>query len=120
MTITRPARYWLDNLPDVLGNPRDKAIVDEILEIGGKVEQLITTRGGLVRGSSPPESFTLFLGHYRILKMAIQGKDRPSVEEFEYYPRQLNGDIQKGYVAITSEIDDIVRRSGDLLNQTTR
>lgn len=100
----------LDNLPQVLSNARDKAIVDEIMEIDAKVEDLIINKAGLIRSPRPPESFALFLGHYKILKLAIEGKERPRVDEFEYYPRKLNDDVKEAYDAIQREKDTILRK----------
>jgi hypothetical protein len=107
----------LDNLPEVLENPQDKAIVDAIMEIDGKIENLIINKGGLVRSPGPPESFNLFLGHYKILKLAVEGKERPKVAEFEYYPKRLNDDVKEAYEAIKHEIDDMLRRYERLLTE---
>lgn len=98
----------LDHISEVLGDPQDKAIVNEIIEIDGKIEQLIINNGGLVRTLGPPESFSLFLGHYKILKLAIDGKETPQIKEFEYYPRQLNDDVNNAFDAIKLEVDEIV------------
>lgn len=107
----------LDNLPAVLENPKDKAIVDAILEIDSKIESLIINKGGLVRSPGPPESFNLFLGHYKILKLAVEGKERPHVAEFEYYPRKFNDDVKEAYKAIKNEIDDMLQRYERLLKE---
>ena len=60
----------------------------EIMEIDAK-EELIINKGGLIRSPGPPESFNLFLGHYKILKLAVEGKETPKVAEFEYFPRPM-------------------------------
>ena len=105
----------LDHVTEALNDPQDKAIVEEIVEIDDKMEELIITNGGLVRSPGPPESFSLFLGHYKILKLAIEGKETPKVTEFEYYPRQLNDDVNQAYDTIRREIDEIVARYENLL-----
>lgn len=109
----------LDNLPEVLENPKDKAIVDAILEIDSKIESLIINKGGLVRSPGPPESFNLFLGHYKILKLAVEGEERLHVAEFEYYPRKFNDDVKEAYQAIKNEIDEILDRYERLLKEET-
>lgn len=100
----------LDNLPEVLENPQDKAIVERIMEIDAKIEELIINKMGLVRTPGPPESFDLFLGHYKALTLAMAGEERPNIAEFEYYPRKLNEDIKEAYEAIQREREDILRR----------
>lgn len=100
----------LDHLPEVMKNAQDKAIVGEIMEIDVKIEDLIINKAGLVRSPGSPESFDLFLGHYKTLKLAIDGRERPRVAEFEYYPRKLNDDVKEAYEAIQRERDDILRR----------
>lgn len=109
----------LDNLLEVLENPKDKAIVDAILEIDSKIESLIINKGGLVRSPGPPESFNLFLGHYKILKLAVEGEERLHVAEFEYYPRKFNDDVKEAYQAIKNEIDEILDRYERLLKEET-
>lgn len=107
----------LDHLPEVLNNAHDKAIVDEIMEIDARVEDLIINKAGLVRSPGPPESFYIFLGHYKTLKLAIEGKERPRVAEFEYYPRKLNNDVKGAYEAIQREIDETLRRYESLAKE---
>ena len=105
----------LDHLPEVLKNPQDKALVDAIMDIDAKIENLIITKGGLVSSSEPPESFKLFLGHYRILKFAIDGNERTYVTEFEYYPREINTDVRKTHYKIKLEIDEMLLKYEHLL-----
>lgn len=105
----------LDHVPEVLNNPRDKAIVDEIMNIDKKVEDLILSKAGLVRGSKPPDSFGLFLGHYKLLKLKLEGKETLGVKEYEYYPRSLNEDVDKGYESIKGEIDRTIIRYESIL-----
>ena len=50
----------LDNLPEVLTNPQDKALVNAIMDVDAKIESLIINKGGLVSGSEHPKSFKLF------------------------------------------------------------
>ena len=106
-----PAKWHLlDHLPEVLGNDQDKAIVDEIMRIGAKLEELIISKGGLIRGPERPKSFGLYLGHRSILKLAIEGKERPNVADFQYYPSQLNDEVKEAYDAIQSERADLLTR----------
>lgn len=110
----------LDNLLDVLGNQQDKAILDEIMEINAKIEKLIIGKGGFIRSPGPPESFHLFLGHNKILKLAIEGnKERPHVSEFEYYPRELDIDVKEAYNAIRNERDEMLQKYESILKKET-
>ena len=105
----------LDHITEVVGNPQDKAIVDEIMNIDRKVEDLILNKAGLVRGPRPPESFGLFLGHYKLLKLKWEGKENLGVKEYQYYPRRLNEDVDKDYEAIKSEIDKTILKYESVL-----
>jgi hypothetical protein len=105
----------LDHITDVLGNPQDRAIVDLIVDIDAKVENLIISKAGLVHAARPPESFELFLGHYKVLKLALEGKETPKVREFEYYPRNLNEDVKKAFETIKKEIDGTLVRYESIL-----
>jgi len=105
----------LDHITEVVGNPQDKAIVDEIMNIDRKVEDLILNKAGLVRGPRPPESFGLFLGHYKLLKLKWEGKENLGVKEYQYYPRSLNEDVDKDYEAIKSEIDKTILKYESVL-----
>lgn len=116
------AANWrlLDHIPEVIKNRQDKAIVDEIIKIDAKIEELIINKGGLVRSPRPPQSFSLFLGHYKILKLALEGKERPHVAELEYYPRKLNKDVEEAHQKIIKEIDDMMEKYEMLLKKETR
>ena len=105
----------LDHITEVVSNPQDKAIVDEIMNIDRKVEDLILNKAGLVRGPRPPESFGLFLGHYKLLKLKWEGKENLGVKEYQYYPRSLNEDVDKDYEAIKSEIDKTILKYESVL-----
>jgi hypothetical protein len=106
----------LNNLPAVLENPRDKAIVNEIIDVDAKIEDLIINKGGFIRSPGPPESFILFLIHYIILKLAIDGKEIPQVSDFELYPRELNEDVKVACDTIKRDIDNMLSKYEPLLN----
>lgn len=91
--------------------------MDAILDTDSKIENLIINKGGLVRSTGPPESFFLFLGHYKLLKLAVDGKERPHVAELEYYPRKLDDDVEEAYNAIKLEIDDLLKKYESILKQ---
>lgn len=113
----------LDNIPAVLRNKQDKAILDEIMEINAKIEKLIVCKGGFIRSPGlpgPPESFHMFLGHNKILKLAIEGKERPHVSEFEYYPRKFDNDVIEAYNAISNERDEMLQKYESILKEETR
>ena len=99
-----------------MADPIDGPIASTILDIDGKIENLIINKGGLVRGTRPPDSFKLFLGHYQLLKLAMQGKKIvPKADE--YYPRQLDEDVKMAYEKIKSEVNQVLTRSEELLSE---
>jgi len=94
----------VDHIPDVLANPEDRAIVDEIMGINSTIEELIQTKAGFIRAPRPPESFSLYLAHYRILRLAYDQKGMPQGAQAYPYPRDLNNDVREAYNSIQREI----------------
>jgi len=106
----------LDHLPQVLSDPRDGPLAKAILEIDAKTEELIISKGGLVRGPTPPASFASFLAHYRLLKLMMQGaKIAPSSDE--YYPRRFDEDVKADYEEIKKEVSKMLSRYEELLSE---
>jgi hypothetical protein len=101
----------LDNIEQVKKNPRELAIVTEILGIDKTIQDLIINKGGLISPPGPPKSFDLFLGHFKILTMALEGKPPLKIEGFEYYPKDFNMDVDKAYETIMKEMYTIIARS---------
>jgi len=107
----------IDNLPGLLENRSDKAVIEEIMRINTKIEELLITKAGLIRAPRPPDSFKLFMGHFSVLKLAMEGKERPKVAEFEYYPRQFDQDVREAYDAILQERDELLQKYEPLLTK---
>lgn len=103
--------HLLHHLKVVVENPADKAIVEQIIEINGEIERRILKNAGLLQDGTVPESFILFLGHYRQLKIAVDamikdGEDVPreiTAKKFKSYPRQFDDDVKAGYESLWAE-----------------
>lgn len=108
------AAHWrlLDHLP--LSDDQDRQIAVAIIAIYAKIEELLISKGGLISGREFPKSFHLFLGHFEVLKMAFQGKDKITIKEYEYYPLEFDADIRETYQTIKKEIEDLIKASGKL------
>jgi hypothetical protein len=99
----------LDHLPEVLADPRDAAIANQILLIDERIEQLIIEKAGLINGT-PPQSFDDYLSHFRLLNLAMKGHPVDQLER-EYFPRQINDDVKQEYDALTIEITKLLSGS---------
>lgn len=103
--------HLLHHLKVVVEDPADKAIVEQIIAINGEIEQRILNQAGLLQDGNVPDSFVLFLGHYRQLKIAFDavvkaGKDVPreiTAKKFESFPREFDDDVRLGYESLLAE-----------------
>jgi len=105
----------LDHIPAVLNDERDKAIVDEIIKIDEQIEKLIIEKGGLVRGTETPQSFELFLGHFRILRLKMAGTHNLKIKAEEYYPRELNQYVERACQELRRERDSLMEKGIQML-----
>lgn len=113
-----PAKWrLLDNLPGVLENPSDRAVIEDIMRINAQIEELLINKAGLIHAPRPPDSFKRFLGHHNALKLKMEGRERPAVAEFEYYPRQFDQDVREAYDAIRQERDELLQKYEPLLTK---
>lgn len=102
--------HLLHNLAVVVANPADEAIVEQIIEINGQIEQLVLTKAGLLQDGTVPDSFVAFLGHFRQLTIAFEAATQTGevpeeiiAKQFESYPREFDTDVVSGYEALRSE-----------------
>lgn len=86
------------------------------LGCGNHFERLPDYVKGLVRGPNPPDSFTSFLAHYRLLKLMMQCA-KITASEGEYYPRSFEADVKADYDAIRTEVSKIPGRYEGLLSE---
>jgi len=100
----------MDHLPGILDDPRDGAIAKAIVEIDSRIQDLITTKAGLVMGGVLPQSFTSFGSHYQLLKLAMGGMKISPTDVGYYYPRELDNEVLKGYTAISLEVHELMRK----------
>lgn len=108
----------LDHLPEVLKDPRDGPLADAILSIDARIEDLIINKGGLVAGPQPPDSFEAFLSHYKLLKMAMEGK-AVTGDRAEYYPRAFDEDVRRAYADLKSRVDKVLAKYEETLSEFT-
>lgn len=105
----------LDHIPEVQGNPQDRAAAEEIIKNDEEIEKLLISKGGLVNPPEFPKSFEDFLGHYKLLKLAWNNRPWPHVKEFEYYPLQLNQDVEEGHKEIMGEVHKMLKKYESIL-----
>jgi len=109
--------YLLGHLPEVVKDRKDRAIVEQLMQINGEVEKRVLSEAGLLRTGDVPASFIAFLGHYRQLKVAFdlakEDQDLPeTVEEFETYPREFDQHVREAYDQLHAERKELERESG--------
>jgi hypothetical protein len=107
--------HLLDNLEAVAGDPTDRAIAEQIIEVNQRIEGLILARAGLIRDGDIPDSFVSYLGHYRFLRIAFDaakagaGASREiTAKRFEYFPPAFDGDVTTAYKALVAERNRLV------------
>ena len=106
----------LDHVDEVLADSQAAVVADQILGIGGKIEEILLSRAGLALSPGPPDTFRLYLGHVAIMRLVIKEGARPSISEHEYYPRKLNQDVKDGFAAIQTEIDSLKRANATIVS----
>lgn len=95
----------LDHIDEVLADPQKKGLVDEILAVDKKMEEVITTKGGYCEDLELQRLFADFLGHYRILMVASKGGANIPQGLLRYYPRSMNARVARLFEEKTAEID---------------
>lgn len=104
--------HWhlLDHLDEVVEQPTDKALAEQIISINEEIEKLIFAHAGLVKDGEVPKSFDNFLGHHRLLKIAYEDAEakRPirrdvTAGRFETYPRDFDSDVRSTYDSLLAE-----------------
>ncbi len=101
------AWHILDHVPEVLQDPIDGPIAHMIVAINTRIEELIVNKAGLLWGAGPPRSWILFLGHSRVLSIALSGGTAPALNEFSYFPPDFDSDLQQAYDALRADVDTL-------------
>lgn len=90
------------HIPEIKADPARARIVEEILSINGKIEELLITKAGLMEGSAPA-SFDTFMHHSGLLSLAWEHGGELVTDEMQGVP--------VAHVPFPSEIDnDIAAR----------
>jgi hypothetical protein len=74
----------------------DKKIIAEIIDIENKIEELVTSKGGLIDEPSQGSLLAKAIAHFRVLRLAFNEEISGEVERFEkfVYPRELDKTVQ--------------------------
>jgi hypothetical protein len=108
----------LDQLPAVRANPKALALVDGILQIGKNMTGIISTRAGLA-SEDLVGLLGQYMAHYAILSTIYMSGEtepyEPGWHKMGYYPRELNGQIEKGYRVLSKFLDEYVDASNRML-----
>lgn len=77
-----------------IGN--DQTLVEEIIAIGQEIEELLVTQGGLIADPDLRDLLVKAGTHFRILRMAYEGKLIGDVDRFKDYvfPRELDQAVE--------------------------
>jgi hypothetical protein len=105
----------------------DKKLLEEIIEIERKVEDLIISKSGMVNDDklmfeyiplskitdvtgSETSLMALEIAHFRLLRMAYEGNFQGETERFKdfVYPREFDIEIRKQINGIQNELDDLM------------
>lgn len=125
----RTLNFLLDRneYPDVVLSPSDKKIIEEMLDVEQKIEDLVITKGGLVDDKKlmfsyvPDPTVTdikldkgisllaLAIVHFRLLRLAYEGHISGEVERYSsfVYPRELDGILKSRLDALRGELDSM-------------
>jgi hypothetical protein len=108
------ANNWrlLDHMTECMADEKSlrARIVQEIVDIGTKMEQLLITKGGLIHGKEPKKSFNDYLLHYRMLVMSHTRKENIAKKQEDYFPRQFPTDVRSAYDAIQAEREALISK----------
>jgi len=90
----------------------DKALVDEIISIGGQLTGLIVEKSGVVDNKSMHNELVEASRHFRILRMANEGKICKEEERFVnfVYPRQLDDKLRDEIEKLEKQLCEIEKR----------
>lgn len=87
----------------------DRQVYEQILEITIKLEELRTTNSGLVDDPKLRILLARAGTHFRIIRLAYEGKLSGEEERFEnyIYPRELNEMINNKIIDLQTRLDDL-------------
>jgi gas vesicle protein len=99
----------LDYMPWLISNRDCKVLVDQVMAIGRKQTEIISTYGGLAAvGQEPSPLFGEYLAHFAVLEatynMPPGNPYPPESQKVGYYPRGMDAAIEQGYLAARNAV----------------
>lgn len=106
----------LDHLTEVVADPADRAIAEQIIAVNAEVESRILTHAGLLKDGDLHDSFGRFLGHNRFLTISFDAakanKQIPrefTAKQFDTYPRALDDHVKTVYEELQRERNELLK-----------
>lgn len=96
---------YLLNVDAVNKSAVDRALMGEIIEVNRVINDLISTRGGLIRERN--DLFSRFQTHFRLVDSAFKGTAVPELKFADTYPREFDTYIHQECETLRREIDEI-------------
>lgn len=81
-----------------------RSAAEELIAINKEIEQLLLSRGALMVFFPPPESFTDFIAHSRLLRFAWEQGMNQSGSQRQPFPDQLDDDIREGINEVNNRL----------------
>ncbi|MDX2244930.1 MAG: hypothetical protein NW224_30005 [Leptolyngbyaceae cyanobacterium bins.302] len=87
----------------------DKKIIAEIIDLESKVEELVTSKGGLIDDSNQADLLAKAIAHFRALRLAFSEEISGEDKRFDalVYPRSLDEAVQSRINALQDELQKI-------------
>lgn len=89
----------------------DQTLVEEIIAIGQEIEELLVTQGGLIADPNLRDLLERAGTHFRILRMAYEGKLVGDVDRFKDYvfPRELDQAVEDQIQKLQARLAELNR-----------
>lgn len=87
----------------------DKILLEEILELGKEMEQLVLAQGGLIDDPELRQLLVKAGTHFRVLRLAYEGRFRGDTDRFQdyVYPRELDKKLDQQIRKLTERLDEL-------------
>jgi len=93
-----------DHVAEIRSDRVRSRILDDILQINARLEELIIGRAGLLWRQPAPDSFYEFLEHAALVSIAVEQGGVPEGRKRVYFPEQFDGDVDEAFEALTRAI----------------
>lgn len=98
---------YLMNAEQVRQSPVDTTLMRQIIEANRVINEVIQTRGGLIREHD--KLFTRFLTHFRLVESTFEKTAVPEAQFEDTYPEEFDKYINAECTKLREEIDEIDR-----------